>query len=147
MRLRILGIVAVSLMGLIGLVCSPVFAEAPSGDILNSAPTSTICQDNISSDIGDSAVCQGAQQGNDASKNPFFGPNSLLGKIVQAIVFLVGALSVIMVVVGGFRYVLSGGDSSATKAAKDTILYAVIGLIIALFAQIFVSFVLTRNLF
>lgn len=127
---------------------SPVVsAEAPSGDITGSAPTQSVCEGGLNSELNNSAICQGAQQGSDTTKNPIIGPNSIMAKVVEIIVFLVGALSVIMIVVGGFRYVVSGGDSNATKGAKDTILYALIGLVVALFAQGLVSFVLTRSFF
>lgn len=71
------------------------------------------------------------------------GRNSILYRIIQIVTLVTGALSVIMIIVGGFKYVVSAGDSNATKSAKDTILYAVIGLLIALFAQIIISFVLS----
>jgi hypothetical protein len=47
-----------------------------------------------------------------------------------------------MIIVGGLRYVTSGGDASSTKAARDTILYAVVGLVIAVMAFAIVNFVL-----
>lgn len=56
--------------------------------------------------------------------------------------FLVGAVSVIMVVVGGLRYVISGGNSASVGAAKNTILYAIVGLVIALLAYAIVNFVI-----
>lgn len=137
-----------SLYALLAISLSPtlVYAEQPSGDITSSVqPGTSICDENVNG-VSDSSVCQGSQQGTDKTKNPLFGPNSLLGKIVQAIVFLVGALSVIMIIIGGLRYILSGGDSAGLKSAKDTILYAIIGLVIAIFAQALVSFVVTRNI-
>jgi len=63
--------------------------------------------------------------------------------IVNVMLYILGAISVIMIVIGGIRYTISGGDSSSTKAAKDTILYAVIGLIVAILAYAIVNFVLT----
>lgn len=85
----------------------------------------------------------GANAFNDPS-SPILGPTSILYKTIQAITILTGAISVIMIIIGGFRYVVSGGDSNATKGAKDTILYAVIGLVIAIFAQTIVTFVLSK---
>ena len=71
------------------------------------------------------------------------------GKIVRQVInilsILVGAISVIMLIIGGFRYIVSGGESSSTKAAKDTIMYALIGLVIVLFAQVIVRFVWTQT--
>jgi hypothetical protein len=78
------------------------------------------------------------------SQSPLIGPNSILYKIIQLVTLLTGAISIIMIMVGGFRYIVSGGDSNATKAAKDTILYAVIGLAIAIFAQTIITFVLSN---
>ena len=70
--------------------------------------------------------------------------NKLLGTVVNIILFVLGAAAVIMIVIGGFRYVVSQGDSSAIKGAKDTILYSVIGLIVAILAYAIVNFVLTQ---
>ena len=48
------------------------------------------------------------------------------------------------VIIGGIRYAVSGGDENGTRAAKDTILYAIIGLVVALLAYAIVNFVLLR---
>ena len=66
---------------------------------------------------------------------------SFIADIVNVLLFIVGAVAVIMLIVGGLRYVLSGGDSSQTKAAKDTILYAIIGIVVATAAYAIVNFV------
>jgi len=68
---------------------------------------------------------------------------SRIQTVVNILLFLLGAIAVVMIVIGGIRYATSNGDSSATKAAKDTILYAVIGLIVAILAFAIVNFVLT----
>jgi multisubunit Na+/H+ antiporter MnhB subunit len=59
------------------------------------------------------------------------------------LLFIIGAISVIMLIIGGIRYVVSGGDSSAVTSAKNTILYAIVGIIVALLAYALVNFVLT----
>ena len=61
--------------------------------------------------------------------------------VFPLLLFVIGLVSVIMIIIGGIRYVTSNGDSSQTKAAKDTILYAVVGLIIAIMAYAIVSWV------
>lgn len=61
--------------------------------------------------------------------------------IVNVMLFILGAIAVIMIIIGGIRYTTSNGDASNTKAAKDTILYAVIGLIVAILAYAIVNFV------
>ena len=61
---------------------------------------------------------------------------------VNIMLFAVGILAVIMLIWGGIRYVLSGGDSGAVSSAKKTILYAVVGLIVAILAYAIVNFVI-----
>ena len=68
----------------------------------------------------------------------------ILGKISKLLLFIVGALAIIMIIIGGLRYVISGGNSSATAEAKDTILYAVVGLVVAAAAFTIISFVQGR---
>lgn len=63
---------------------------------------------------------------------------------INTVILIIGVLSVLMVIIGGLRYVLSGGDSAGVKSAKDTILYALIGLAISLMAYGIVGFVITR---
>jgi hypothetical protein len=70
------------------------------------------------------------------------GLNNLLTRIVNIISGIVGVIAVIMIVVGGFRYITSGGDSNNVSGAKNTIIYAIIGLIIVALAQLIVHFVL-----
>ena len=67
----------------------------------------------------------------------------LFSSITSILLFLIGAISIIMIIVGGLRYVLSAGDGKNTAAAKDTILYAVIGLVISLSAAAIIKFVLS----
>ena len=50
-----------------------------------------------------------------------------------------------MIMVGGFKYITSGGDSGNITGAKNTILYAVVGLVVVALAQIIVRFVLART--
>lgn len=65
-------------------------------------------------------------------------------QIINALLWIIGVVSVIMIIVGGLRYVLSAGDPKNTQAAKDTILYAVIGVVVALLAYAIVNFVLAQ---
>jgi len=63
--------------------------------------------------------------------------------VVNILLYVLGAIAVVMIVVGGIRYATSNGESSSIKAAKDTILYAVIGLVVAIMAFAIVNFVVT----
>ncbi len=65
--------------------------------------------------------------------------------IVNIFSYIVGAISVIMIIYGGFRYITSGGSSEGVGAAKSTLIYAIIGLIIVALAQIIVQFVLGQS--
>jgi Type IV secretion system pilin len=67
-----------------------------------------------------------------------------LKSVGNILIFLVGAIAVLMIIIGGLRYVLSGGDNAGITSAKNTILYAVIGLVVAVAAYAIVNFVL-RN--
>lgn len=68
---------------------------------------------------------------------------TLIQNIVNVLLFIAGAIAVIMIIIGGIRYVTSNGAQDQVKAAKDTILYSVIGLIVALLAFAIVNFVVT----
>jgi hypothetical protein len=71
-----------------------------------------------------------------------FGNAGVLTEITNVILFVVGILSVIMLIYGGLRYVISGGDSKKVTDAKNTIMYAIIGLIIAILSFAIVNFVI-----
>jgi bacteriorhodopsin len=63
--------------------------------------------------------------------------------IASLIIELAGGLAVLFILWGGFRYVISRGDPGNIKSAKDTILYAVIGLIVAIAAYGIVAYIAT----
>ena len=71
-----------------------------------------------------------------------FGSGGVVTSLTNVLLFVAGALSVIMIIVGGLRYAISGGNASTVTAAKNTILYAIVGLVIALLAFALVNFVL-----
>ena len=71
-----------------------------------------------------------------------FGDGGVVSTITNIMLFIIGALSVVMIIWGGIRYTISGGSSSAVSAAKNTIMYALIGLVIAFLAFAIVNFVL-----
>jgi hypothetical protein len=70
--------------------------------------------------------------------------NSILKKVINILSVLVGAIAVIMIIIGGFRYVTSAGNDSGVQAAKKTIMYALIGLVVVALAQVIVHFVLNN---
>jgi hypothetical protein len=69
---------------------------------------------------------------------------STVKTVLSIVDTVIGALALLFITIGGFRYVLSQGDPQATGKAKNTILYALIGLVVAVMAQIIVTFVIGR---
>lgn len=87
------------------------------------------------------------QAGADASASDrvptsLFETDGIFKIIVNVLLFIIAAIAVIMLIIGGIRYVVSGGDQSAVTSAKNTILYAIIGIIVAILAYAAVNFVL-----
>lgn len=70
--------------------------------------------------------------------------SNVLETALKTAFVVIGALSVIFVIIGGFQYVLSGGDPGNTSRAKETILYAIVGLIVSLLAFSVVDFVIGK---
>ena len=117
------GLLLVPMMALsFGLVSAPVaLADCDSSDLT----------------IGSGAACA---QGTGTSDN-LFGDESIFKSITNILLFLIGAISVIMLIIGGIRYVISGGDQNQITGAKNTILYALIGIVVAFLAYAAVNFV------
>lgn len=72
-----------------------------------------------------------------------FGDTGAFKQVTNTILYIVGIIAVIMLIIGGIKYVVSGGDSKKVTDAKNTILYAIIGLIIAFLAYAIVNFVIS----
>lgn len=70
-----------------------------------------------------------------------FGVGGIFSTISNILIFLVGAIAVIMLIWGGLQYVISAGDSKRVESAKSTILYAIIGIVISILAFAIVNFV------
>lgn len=92
-------------------------------------------------------TASGIQNGIDCAKgdsvpSTLFGQGSIFTTVVNVLLFIIGALSVVMLIWGGIRYTTSAGNSSAVTSAKNTIMYAVIGLIVAFLAFAIVNWVL-----
>lgn len=70
--------------------------------------------------------------------------NTIITTVINIFSLVVGVVSVIMIIVGGLKYITSGGESGNVTGAKNTILYAIVGLVIVALAQVIVKFVLNR---
>lgn len=72
------------------------------------------------------------------------GDSGLIKTVVNILLWAVGILSVIMIIFSGFRYITSAGDTSKTKSAQSTLIYSVVGLIVAIMAWAIVNMVINR---
>lgn len=86
--------------------------------------------------VSGSADCQDPQAENKV--------NGIVTFIINIFSIIVAIIAVIMIIIGGVKYITSGGDSNNVTSAKNTILYAIIGLVIVALAQILVKFVLNK---
>lgn len=69
---------------------------------------------------------------------------NLLESIINILLFIIGAIAVIMIIIGGIKYTTSNGDQAQVTSAKNTILYAVVGLIVAIMAYAIVNFIVDQ---
>lgn len=88
------------------------------------------------------------QQGAEAARcdgcpENLFGNDGVFKQITNTVLYIVGVISVVMLIVGGVKYLVSGGDSKRVTDAKNTVLYAIIGLVIALLSFAIVNFVIS----
>lgn len=104
----------------------------------SAAPTAPAPQSTAAKD-----ACDGLTQ-IDASHDCQSG-DSTIGNIIKAAVsilsYVIGAVAIVMVIIAGLKYSVSAGDSGRISSAKNTLVYALIGLAVAALAQILVHFV------
>lgn len=127
----LIALTAVAALALPTLAPSVVYADATSNDTapgvcggVNLDPTQTDC----------------SQSASDAQQKV----NDLLKEVINIFSILVGIIAVIMIIWGGLKYITSGGDSGNVSGAKNTIIYALVGLVIVALAQFIVRFVLGK---
>ena len=79
------------------------------------------------------AVCASSKDSGDLT--------NLIHTIINVLLFIIGAVAVVVIIIAGIQYVISGGDSGAVARAKNTLMYAIIGLIVAILAYAIVTWV------
>lgn len=108
-------------------------AYAQTSDIQNS----TCAGANLdASQIGDPGTCETSNAS--AATNV----TDLVKLVINIFSWIIGVVAVFAIIFGGFKYITSGGESAGVTGAKNTILYAIIGLVIVALAQLIVRFVL-----
>ena len=70
--------------------------------------------------------------------------NVVIKNVTNIMFFIIGAVSVIMLIYGGIRYTTSGGNTNSVTAAKNTVIYSIVGLVISILAYAIVNFVVTN---
>ncbi|HVA11276.1 MAG TPA: hypothetical protein VNG32_03845 [Candidatus Dormibacteraeota bacterium] len=113
------------------LLASPLSAQAK--DILGSSAECNI----PSGGTGSSAICTG----NKPTGNPVI--NELNG-ITHIVAFVAGAAAVLLLLVGSIKYITSGGNAEKISSAKSTVVYALIGVMVAVLAAAIIEFVLNK---
>lgn len=124
----IVPVLALGISATAGIMSAPVASAAE-----------TKCTDDASGGLAGGAGCAKS----DDQQTDLFGSNGVFQTITNVLLYIIGAISVIMLIIGGIRYVVSGGDSAAVTSAKNTILYAVVGIVVAILAYALVNFVIS----
>ena len=84
-----------------------------------------------------STYCQNKSEGETKVK-------SVMKSVVDVLLITVGVISIVMIVVGGIMFALSSGDASKVTKARNMVIYAVVGLVVALFASAIINFVFNK---
>jgi hypothetical protein len=121
-------------------IIAPVFYSSASPDFgVPSLQSGTAFAATLKSD-----ACSGLDQLD--SSNGCGSKGSDVTDVIRAVVgilsYIVGAVAIIMVIVSGFKYITSNGDSNRIASARSTLVYALVGLAVAALAQFLVHFVL-----
>lgn len=91
-------------------------------------------------------VCQTLGSNPDCTKTPknSVSLNHVIKAVIDVLSVVIGIAAVIMIMVGGFRYITAGGDANSVSGAKNTIIYAIVGLVVVAMAQFIVQFVVEK---
>lgn len=132
---------------MVALAGSALFAPMLVPAFASAAATDLFAANTINN-----AVCSGVNQASNNSTSTSCGSNGtgtgapditkIATKIINILSVIVGAIAVIMIIWGGFKYITSGGDTGNVSGAKNTLIFAIVGLIIVALAQFVVHFVL-----
>lgn len=97
----------------------------------------------VSFDASAVSLREGAEAARcDECPENLFGDEGIFKQITNVVLYIVGVVAVIMLIIGGVKYVVSGGDAKKVTDAKNTVLYAIIGLVISFLAFAIVNFVI-----
>ena len=124
---------AVLVAGLGAVLLSPATALA--------ADVAPACDDPA---IKNSSTCQDLTEEQTPEDNQLYGPNGVLTKAAGIIAWIGGVAAVIMIILGGFTFITGSSDPNTLSAAKKTVLYAVVGLVVMVLPSAIIRFVLSK---
>jgi len=126
-KLQLFAASALMMLGLAGAMLQPAYAD---------------CDGNAKGGLQGGVGCAATE----SQPETLFGNGGIFTKVINFLLFFVGVVSVIMIIYGGIQYTTSAGDSGKVTSAKNTILYAIVGLIVSILAYAIVNFVTTTFL-
>jgi hypothetical protein len=133
-----LAVFSASVLVICGLMSGLALATDPC-DLNGDGTVSS--QEAIECGVNSASGSTSTQPGTDATNNI----NGTVHTVINVLSLFVGAVAIIMIMVGGFRYVTSGGKQESITSAKNSIMYALVGLVIVALAQVIVQFVLANT--
>ena len=114
--------------------CSPTSDPTTPGAF---DPFGKVCDESTA----DSSVCQDNKEAKANPFNPISGKDGVLFTAVRILSSLVGVISVIMILFGSIKYITAGGEANSVASAKRTIIYALVGVLVAALAQGLIIFI------
>ncbi len=111
-----------------------VFGLGTATSVFADSTTTNICNSEANEAVKKAAGCP---------KTPSGNFQTLLTTILNSIIAVVGLVAVVFIIIGGINYITSGGDVGKVKKAKDTIIYAAIGIAICALAFAIVNWVIS----
>lgn len=133
----------------LAVILAPVPGYASRHDGPKAQPTQGLCAGAKNLRLTDTARPGGSGRAatdpcEDTDNANADGLNDLIATLINIFSIIIGIIAVIMILIGGLKFITSSGDSNKITSAKQTIIYAVIGLIIVALAQFFVRFILSK---
>jgi hypothetical protein len=127
------------LAGALSMLLVPVAVSMPVSAAYNPLGGACTAGKNAGNGGDNAAVCSA-----DGSKNPLTGPNGVIRKASTLLAVIASVTAVILLLLGGFRYITSNGDTQKTTSARNTVVGALVGLAIIAMAQGIVIFVVSK---
>ncbi len=129
MKRRLISLI--SLFVVLFAVLAPVtYAFDPFGDVCEGASDATVCTEK--------------EEPQDITSNRIYGRDGVFTKAVNIISIAIGIAAIVMVFIGSFKFIMSGGDANQAASARRTVTFAIVGVVVALFAQVIILFVLNK---